>query len=182
MMNKKPRRKVREEKEFKEVTVLIRRVNRVTAGGRQLRFSVLIAIGDENGRVGVGLGKAGEVSEAINKAINSAKKNLIDVCLTPTKTIPHAVQAKYKASEVLLMPASEGTGVIAGSFVRTICELAGIQNILSKSIGSSNKISGVQATLKALSQLRHFGSTEGKKKEPITEIKTPSEEKTESVA
>jgi small subunit ribosomal protein S5 len=146
----------RKEKEFQEVTLQIRRVMRVTAGGRQLRFSALVVIGDKKGRVGYGLAKANEVAEAIQKAVSQAKKNIITVKINSQGSISHPIRVKYKASKILLMPAKEGTGVIAGSFVRTVCELVGIKNIVSKSFGSKNKISGVKATLQALTQLREF--------------------------
>ena len=150
------KKKKKQEQEFKEVTVSIRRVMRVTKGGRQLRFSALVVIGDEKGRVGFGMGKAAEVSEAIQKAIHSAKKHIVHVHITENGSIPHPIKKKYKSSKILLMPASEGTGVIAGSYVRIVCELAGIKNILSKSFGSSNKITGVQATIEALQSLKEF--------------------------
>lgn len=150
------RRRKKKDSEFKEVTVSIRRVMRVTKGGRQLRFSALVVIGDEKGRVGSGMGKAAEVAEAIQKAIKEAKKNVITIKLTEHGSIAHPIRTKYKSSKILLMPASEGTGVIAGSYVRTVCELAGVKNILSKSFGSSNKITGVHATIQALSEIREF--------------------------
>lgn len=155
-MAKPIRKKKKVESEFKEVTVSIRRVMRVTKGGRQLRFSSLVVIGDEKGRVGQGMGKAAEVADSIQKAVKEAKKNIVEIVVNEHGSIPHSVRAKYKSSQVLLMPASEGTGVIAGSFVRTVCELAGIKNILSKSFGSNNKITGVRATIQALEQLREF--------------------------
>jgi small subunit ribosomal protein S5 len=147
--------KKREKKEFEEVTIDIARVMRVTKGGRQLRFRALVIIGDKNGQVGAGLGKAGEVSVAIQKAIASAKKNLIKVSLKGD-TIPHEVNKKYKSALVRLLPASPGTGIIAGSAVRVICELAGIKNILAKSFGSNNKACLAEATLNALKDLRKF--------------------------
>jgi len=161
----KPRRRDQKDSPYKEVTVQIRRVMRVTKGGRQLRFSALVVAGDEKGKVGEGMGKAGEVVEAISKASRMAKKNMIQVPLTKDKSIPHPIRVKYKASQILLMPAAKGTGVIAGSFVRTVCELAGVKNILSKSFGSNNKTTGVRATLKALSSLRKFRPKGFEKKE-----------------
>jgi len=147
--------KKREKKEFEEVTIDIARVMRVTKGGRQLRFRALVIIGDKKGRVGAGLGKAGEVSVAIQKAVARAKKGLIKVALKGD-TIPHEVNKKYKSSLVRLLPASPGTGVIAGSAVRVVCELAGIKNVLAKSFGSNNKACLTQATLDALQDLRKF--------------------------
>jgi len=148
-------RKKREKSEFEEVTIDIARVMRVTKGGRQLRFRALVVIGDRKGRVGAGTGKASEVSSAIHKAIAEAKKNLVNVVIKKG-TIPHEVNHKVKASKVRLMPASQGTGVIAGSAVRVVCELAGIKNILAKSFGSNNKLCLTEVTLQALKSLRSF--------------------------
>jgi small subunit ribosomal protein S5 len=148
-------RKKREKSEFEEVTIDIARVMRVTKGGRQLRFRALVVIGDRKGKVGAGTGKASEVSSAIQKAVAEAKKNMIEV-VTKNDTIPHEINHKVKASRVRLLPASQGTGVIAGSAVRVVCELAGIKNILAKSFGSNNKLCLTEVTLQALSMLRTF--------------------------
>ncbi len=135
--------------EWEEEVLAIDRVTRVVAGGRRLRFRASVVIGNKNGKVGLGVGKANEVVIAIDKAIRQAKKNLILV-KTIKDTIPHAVSHKYKSAKLLLMPASEGTGIIAGGAIRKVIELAGIKNILSKSLGSSNKIALARATLEAL--------------------------------
>jgi len=145
----------KEPSEFEEVTIDIARVMRVTKGGRQLRFRALVVIGDKKSRVGIGMGKAGEVAVAIQKAIFEAKKSLITVKIK-NDTIAHEVNKKYKSALVRLLPASEGTGVIAGSAVRVVCELAGIKNILGKSFGSNNKICLATATVKALQDLKTF--------------------------
>jgi small subunit ribosomal protein S5 len=142
-----------EEKEFEEKVVQVNRVSKKTKGGNRIAFSALVVAGDKKGRVGVGLGKALDVTTAINKGINLAKKNLISVPMKGT-TIPHQVFIKRGAARVLLKPAGQGTGVIAGGAVRAVVEAAGIKDIVSKILGSNNKASNVYATIEALKQLR----------------------------
>lgn len=142
-----------EEKEFEEKVVQVNRVSKKTKGGNRIAFSVLVVVGDKKGRVGVGLGKALNVTTAIHKGINLAKKNLISVSMKGT-TIPHQVFIKRGAARVLLKPANQGTGVIAGGAVRAVVEAAGIKDIVSKILGSNNKASNVYATIEALRKLK----------------------------
>lgn len=142
-----------EPKEFEEKVIQVNRVSKKTKGGNRMGFSVLVVVGDRKGRVGVGLGKAGDVQSSIQKGANYAKKHLLTVPLKDS-TIPHEVYIKLGAAKVLLKPASAGTGVIAGGAVRAVVEAAGIRDILSKVLGTSNKASNVYATLEALSKLR----------------------------
>lgn len=151
-VNKKTRRE-EEVKEFEEKVVHIGRVTKVVKGGRRFRFTAIVVVGNHKGQVGFGTGKAQEVPDAIKKAVEAAKKNLITVPMVGT-TIPHEVNGKFGAGHVFLRPASEGTGVIAGGAVRSVCELAGINNILSKCIGSRTPINMVRATFAGLESLR----------------------------
>lgn len=143
----------KEPKEFEEEVIQVDRVTRVVKGGRRLRFRATVVIGDKNGRVGYGIGKSVEVQAAIQKAVSKAKQRLIEVPIY-NGTIPHTVQTKYKAAVVMLKPAGKGTGIIAGGAVRKILDLAGVKNVLSKSLGSNNRLNTTKAAYEALTKLR----------------------------
>ena len=155
--------------ELKEKVVFINRVAKVVKGGRNFRFSALVVVGDENGHVGVGMGKSIEIPEAIRKGIEDAKKNLVEVPIVNT-TVPHNIEGKFGTGKVLIMTAEEGTGVIAGGPVRSVLELAGLKNVRAKSLGSNNPRNMVNATIDGLSRLRtveHIASLRGKTAEEI---------------
>ena len=139
--------------QLQEKVVDIRRVTKVTKGGRHFSFSAIVVVGDGNGVVGDGMGKANQVNDAVTKAIDEAKKKLVRISIIK-ETIPHTQEAKYCSSKVLLKPASQGTGVIAGGAMRAVLESAGIKNILAKSKGSSNPHNVIKATIKALALIR----------------------------
>lgn len=136
-------------KEFEEVVVDIRRISKKTKGGNTIRFSALVVVGDKKGKVGVGLSKASDVSSAIKKSVESAKRRIIKVPLKGT-TLPYSVQEKFSAAKVLLKPAPPGSGIIAGGPMRVVLEAAGVRDAVGKILGTKNKISNVYATLKAL--------------------------------
>lgn len=164
------------ESEFEEKIVQVNRVSKKTKGGNRIGFSVLVVVGDKNGKVGVGLGKAPNVRDAIGKGISYAKKHLIEVPLV-NSTIPHHIFVKKGAAKIILKPASPGTGVIAGGAVRAVVEAAGIRDILSKVLGTSNQASNVYATIEALGQLKQRTVFANKSKKEIKKQKIETKKK-----
>ena len=155
---------------LEEKVVSIGRVTKVTKGGRHFRFSATVVVGNRKGIVGIGSGKANEVSEAVKKAIQSANKNVTKIALIDNRTIPHEATAKVGRSNVLIKPAKEGTGVIAGGAARAVLELAGVKDIVSKSLGSNTKVNVAKATLEALKMQKtpeHVAALRGKKVEEL---------------
>ena len=158
-----------EEKELKEKVVAINRVAKVVKGGRTFRFSAVVVVGDGNGHVGVGNGKASEVPDAIKKAIQEAKKNLVEVPIVET-TVPHEFVGKFGSAKVLLKPAELGTGLITGGSVRPVLELAGYQNVRTKVIGTNNPRNVVYATLEGLKSMQTAEQVAKKRNKKVEEI------------
>jgi len=159
-----------QEKEFEELVIDVKRVTKVTKGGRQFRFAATVVVGDRKGRVGLGTGKAGEVPDAVKKAITKATKNIIEVPIIDGRTIPHEAYGVSGAARVLVKPAKAGNGIIAGGPVRAVLELAGISDVISKSLGSNTKINTARATINALGAQKtaeHVAELRGKSVEEI---------------
>lgn len=178
--NRRDTRREKPKKEFEELLLEVRRVTRVTTGGRRLSFRATILVGNKKGKIGLGISKGNDVASAVQKASHEAYKNLFEVPLTKNDTVPYPIALKYKACLVKLLPASEGTGLKAGSSIRSVLELAGYSNILSKMVGSNNKLNNALATIRALSAYKHadyFSSLKVVKAEEAVS----SEEKTEGV-
>ena len=150
---RRPSSFARPKPEFDQKILDIRRVTRVVAGGKRMRFRALVVIGDHKGKVGMGLKKGADVSESVNKAVNQAKKNMVTLPLVH-ETIPHELKIKYKSSRLMLKPARPGTGVIAGGAVRSVMELAGVKNVVSKMLGSNNKVNNVKAVFAAFRAMK----------------------------
>jgi small subunit ribosomal protein S5 len=167
-----------EKKEFMENVIHIDRVSRVVKGGRRFRFRALVVVGDGKKRLGIGVSKGADVQAAIGKAVDVAKKNMITIS-TYKNTIPHVTQAKHSGANVLLKPASPGTGLIAGGTVRAVLDVTGIQDVLSKSLGSSNKVNVAYSTLEALSGLTPASEwvTTSEKKAPAKKTEEKAEDK-----
>ena len=160
MVTKKKNLKLKDqEKSWSEKVIQIKRVTKVVKGGKKLSFRATIIIGNQQGQVGVGIGKAADVISAVKKGVADAKKNTIDITLTKNNSIPHTINGIAGAAQVLMRPSASGSGVIAGGAVRTVLELAGIKNILTKQLGSNNLLNNARATINALTNLRTFAKT-----------------------
>lgn len=156
-MNRKKYTKTKnQETQWEERVIQVRRVTKVVKGGKKLSFRAILVIGNENGQVGVGIGKASDVIGAVKKAVTDAKKHLITIPLTDNSSIPHIINGIFGAATVIIKPSAQGSGVIAGGSVRTVIELAGIKNILAKQLGSSSSLNNARATINALSKLKTF--------------------------
>jgi len=170
--NRKETRREKPKKEFEELLLEVRRVTRVTTWGRRLSFRATILVWNRKGKIGLGISKGNDVASAVQKASHEAYKNLFEVPLTKHNTVPYPISLKYKACLVKLLPASEGTWVKAGSSIRSVLELAGYSNILSKMVGSNNKLNNALATIRALASYKHadyFSSLKTTKAEEVKE-------------
>ena len=151
-----PKKSNRDNVEWSERVVSIQRVTKVVKGGKKMSFRAVVVVGNEKGKVGVGVGKAGEVIVAVRKAVTDGKKNVINVPLTSSNSIPHLTNGRFGAAKLVLRPSAPGSGVIAGGSIRTVLELAGVKNILSKQLGSNNLLNNARATINSLSTLQSY--------------------------
>lgn len=159
MIIKKKNIKNKEDTQWEERVVQVKRVTKVVKGGKKLSFRAILIIGNSKGQIGVGVGKASDVIGAVKKGISDAKKHIISIPLTKSKSIPHPIEGISGAAKIILRPSATGSGVIAGGSTRTVLELAGIKNILAKQIGSNNQLNNARATLNALADLRTLEQT-----------------------
>lgn len=155
---------------FEESVVQVRRVTKVVKGGKQLKFRAVVVVGDKKGQVGVGCAKAKEVISAVQKAATDARRNIVTVPMTKYLTFPHRVEADYGAARVMLRPAAPGTGVIAGGAVRTVLEMAGVENALGKQLGSNNALNNARATVVAVQSMRQFSDVARERGVPMEEL------------
>ena len=151
-----PKKTLKSKSEWLERVVAIERVTKVVKGGKKMSFRAVIVVGNEQGKVGVGIGKAGDVITAVRKGVTDGKKHIISVPLTNSNSIPHPTSGRFGAAKLVLRPSAPGSGVIAGSSIRTVLELAGIKNILSKQLGSNNLLNNARATINGLSTLKSY--------------------------
>lgn len=159
MQKKKINRNREQEQQWEERVVQIKRVTKVVKGGKKLSFRAILVIGDEKGKVGVGVGKASDVIGAVKKAVTNARKQLVVIPLTNNQSVPHPIHGIAGAAEVIIKPSAQGSGVIAGGSVRTVLELAGVKNVLAKQLGSSNPLNNARAAIDGLTKLRTFQQT-----------------------
>jgi small subunit ribosomal protein S5 len=151
-----PKKAQKSNSEWSERVVSIERVTKVVKGGKKMSFRAIIVVGNEQGKVGVGVGKASDVITAVRKGVTDGKKHIISIPLTSSNSIPHAINGRFGAAKLILRPSAPGSGVIAGSSIRTVLELAGVKNILSKQLGSNNLLNNARATINGLSLLRSY--------------------------
>lgn len=167
---RKSNRKTEKDTNWQERVVQIRRVSKVVKGGKKLSFRAIVVVGNERGQVGVGVGKASDVIGAVKKGVADGKKQLVDVPLTKSNSVPHPTVGRGGAAKVMLRPAAPGSGVIAGGAVRTVLELAGVRNILAKQLGSDNPLNNARAALDALDSLRTFAEVAEERGIPVEKL------------
>jgi small subunit ribosomal protein S5 len=160
----------KEESQFQERVIQIRRVSKVVKGGKKLSFRAIVVVGNDRGQVGVGVGKAGDVIGAVRKGVADAKKELVEVPITKSNSIPHRANGFAGGAKVMVRPAAPGTGVIAGGAVRTVLELSGVKNILAKQLGSQNPLNNARAAIDALDSLRTFKEVANERDVPLEQI------------